>query len=123
MSRTKIGLTDQAISGEAFGKRLKDIRLAKSIPIEYIVNQIGCTRPYLFQLERGQKCPSLDTLIRLMNTLDVSADELLCDYTPKHGATIIANQLAERIAALPKESREHLEAHINLELALLATKD
>lgn len=123
MSRTKIRLSDQTISGAALGKRLKEIRLAKSIPVEYIVNRIGCTRPYLFQLERGHKNPSMDTLIRLMLALDASADELLCDYSPKHGTTIIANSLAERIAALPKESRDHLEAHINLELELLNLKE
>lgn len=122
MSRTKNGLTDHTVSGVAFGKRLKEIRLAKEVPIEYIVNEIGCTRPYLFQLERGQKNPSMDTLIRLIRVLDVSADELLCDYIPHYGAEIISNSLAKRIAALPKESREHLEAHINLEIDLLNSK-
>lgn len=122
MSRTKNGLTDHAVSGVALGKRLKEIRLAKAIPIEHIINEIGCTRPYLFQLERGQKSPSMDTLIRLIRVLDVSADQLLCDYIPNHGAVIIANSLTERIAALPAESRERLEAHINLELDLLNSK-
>lgn len=122
MSRTKVGLSDQTISGAAFGKRLKEIRLAKEISVEFIVNQIGCTRPYLFQLERGQKNPSMDTLVRLMWTLDVSSDDLLCDYSPKHGGAIIANHLAERIASLPQEARERLEAHINLEIELLSPK-
>ena len=123
MSRTKTRITDSTISAEAFGKRLKEIRLAKHIPVEHIVNTIGCTRPYLFQLERGQKSPSMDTLIRLIQVLDVSADELLCDYIPKHGSKVIAGKLAERIAALPPESREHLEAHINLEIELSCRND
>lgn len=122
MSRTKNGLTDHTVSAENFGKRLKEIRVAKAIPVEQIVNEIGCTRPYLFQLERGQKNPSMDTLIRLIQVLDVSADELLCDYIPNHGTTIIANSLAERIAALPKDSRERLEAHVNLEIDLLRAR-
>ncbi|MBQ8288020.1 MAG: helix-turn-helix transcriptional regulator [Clostridia bacterium] len=118
MSRNKTGSTEGAISSEAFGKRLKEIRLKKSIPIEHIVSKVGCTRPYLFQLERGQKNPSMDTLIRLIQVLDVSADEILCDYIPKRGTQIIAGNLVEQIASLPKESRERLEAHINLELEL-----
>jgi transcriptional regulator with XRE-family HTH domain len=118
MSRTKTGMTDNAVSAEAFGKRLKEIRLAKHVPVEHIVNKVGCTRPYLFQLERGQKSPSMDTLIRLIQVLDVSADELLCDYIPTHGSKVISDKLAERIASLPPEVRERLEAHINLEIEL-----
>lgn len=118
MSRTKTGMTEGSISGEAFGKRLKEIRLKKSIPIEQIISKVGCTRPYLFQLERGQKKPSMDTLVRLTRVLDVSSDELLCDYIPKCGSQIIATNIVERIAALPKEQRDRLEAHVNLELEL-----
>ena len=119
MSRVKTGVTDSAVSAEAFGKRLKEIRLAKHVPVEHIVNKVGCTRPYLFQLERGQKSPSMDTLIRLIQALDVSADELLCDYIPTHGSSIISNKLAAQIASLPPETRDRLEAHINLEIELV----
>lgn len=118
MSRTKTGATEGTISSEAFGKRLKEIRLKKSIPIEQIISQVGCTRPYLFQLERGQKNPSMDTLVRLIRVLDVSSDELLCDYVPERGSKIIATNIVERIAALPKEQRDRLEAHLELELQL-----
>lgn len=123
MSRTKTGITEGSISSEAFGKRLKEIRLKKSIPIEHIVSKVGCTRPYLFQLERGQKKPSMDTLVRLIWVLDVSSDELLCDYVPEHGSNIIATNMVEQIAALPNEHRDRLEAHINLELALIGKRE
>ena len=52
----------------------------------------------------------------------VSPFDLLCDYSPKHGDVIIANRLAERIASLPQEARDRLEAHINLEIELLSPK-
>ena len=62
-----------------FGHRLRTYRKEKGLTIEKLAEQVGLSPNYLGDVERGKKLPSMATFIRLVNVLDVSADELLKD--------------------------------------------
>ena len=62
-----------------FGHRLRTYRKEKGLTIEKLVEQVGLSPNYLGDVERGKKLPSMATFIRLVNVLDISADELLKD--------------------------------------------
>ena len=57
---------------------------------------------YLGEIERGIKMPSLKTFIKLVNALDVSADELIGLET-KSGRDYYTQKLSEQLQSLTQE--------------------
>ena len=75
---------EKIMNKKAFGLNLKFIRKSKKLISEMCnVNPV-----YIRQLESGAKSPSLDMLIKLCNSLEISPDYLL-------RADLIANELTE----------------------------
>ena len=62
-----------------FGQRLREQRKAKGWTLEQFAEKTGLSTNYAGDLERGNKTPSLDTFIRIVEVLDVSADVLIRD--------------------------------------------
>ena len=60
------------------------------------------TLVYLGEIERGIKMPSLKTFIKLVNALDVSADELIGLET-RSGRDYYAQKLSEQMQSLTQE--------------------
>lgn len=60
-----------------FGERLRNRRNALGLTQEYVSDKIGITLRFYQMIERGEKSLSLDTLIRLGQTMTVSIDYLL----------------------------------------------
>ena len=57
---------------------------------------------YLGEIERGVKMPSLNTFIKLVNALNISADMLIYDET-KSGRYFLADELAKTMQDLTPE--------------------
>lgn len=61
------------------GKRIKAIRRRKKISQMALSEMIGCSPNHLSYIENGNRSMSLASFVRLVNALDVGADELLMD--------------------------------------------
>ncbi len=61
------------------GDRIKEARKEKHFTQESLAEILDITPYYMGELERGNKTPSLDLFIKLVEALDVSADYLLRD--------------------------------------------
>jgi len=64
---------------QAFGQVLKRARLEKGLSQEKLALLCDLDRTFISLLERGQRQPSLATLISLSRILDVSAAELVAE--------------------------------------------
>ena len=62
---------------KAFGKQLQKYRERAGFSQENLAEVIGCSTIFISYIERGIKSPSLDTLIKLSNALNISVDILL----------------------------------------------
>ena len=62
------------------GKRIKEERLRLNLTQEKLSEKVGISTAYLGQIERGERCITLDKLIPLANYLGVTVDFLLTDY-------------------------------------------
>ena len=62
---------------KAFGKQLQRYRERAGYSQEALAEQIECSTIFISYIERGEKSPSLDTLVKLANALDISVDILL----------------------------------------------
>lgn len=61
----------------ALGAVIREIRLALDLSQEALANEVGIDRSYMGGIERGEHNLALINLIRIANTLNLSAGELL----------------------------------------------
>lgn len=62
---------------EQLGKNMKRIRAKKGMSQGDIARALEVDRGYISNIENGKKNPTIATIQKLANALDVSADELL----------------------------------------------
>lgn len=60
-----------------FGRRLKELRLSKSLKIKDVAFEIGLSLMAYNHYELGDREPSIDVLIKLCDLYDVSSDYLI----------------------------------------------
>ncbi len=61
----------------AFGRRLRQLREDRGFSQEGLALESGVARSYLGGIERGEKNPALDHIVRLAVTLQVQPADLL----------------------------------------------
>ena len=64
---------------ELFGQRLREQRTKQNLTIEQLAEKSNLSANYVGAIERGEKEPSLSTIVNLLNALSIPADVLLRD--------------------------------------------
>lgn len=62
---------------KAFGKALREVRKKRGLSQLDVATAGDLDRAYMSELERGLKNPSLETIFRLADAMDVSPVELI----------------------------------------------
>lgn len=89
---------------ESIGRNIRKYRLAKKLSQEDLAERADLSINYVGVLERGEKIPSLKTLIMIINSLGVSADMILADVI-NTGYTVKDSLLAEKLDKISAEDR------------------
>lgn len=63
----------------ALGERIRMIRKSKGMTQNYLAEQVGIEPSNISHIERAVSKVGLATLVGIANTLECSADDLLCD--------------------------------------------
>lgn len=85
---------------ESIGRNIRKFRLMRNLRQEDLAEMAGLSINYVGALERGEKIPSLETFIVLLNALEVSSDMVLSSLlVEKHQAD--ASRLMDRMQNLP----------------------
>lgn len=74
---------------------------------EDLAERTGLSANYIGMVERGEKVPSLETFINILNALDVSADMVLADVL-KTGYIVKNSILNEKMSKLAPEDRDKI---------------
>lgn len=61
---------------QMIGARIKDIRNRKGFTQEELAEKININSKYLSSIERGKENPTLNTLIKLSESLDVNLNDI-----------------------------------------------
>lgn len=61
-----------------FGKRLREVRIARHLTQQRLADAIGLALRSYQCYEQGTREPPLDMLVKLADTLEVPTDYLLC---------------------------------------------
>lgn len=66
-----------------FKSRLKELRTLRAMSQATLAEKIGAQQPYIAALESGERSPTLETIAKLSEALDVAPDALLgCEKIP-----------------------------------------
>ena len=59
-----------------FGKQVAALRRSKNLSQEELADKCGIHRTYIGALERGEKSPTLNTIEKIANALEITIKEL-----------------------------------------------
>lgn len=86
------------------GNRIRIAREKKGITQEELADRVNISPSHISVIERGVKTARIDTVVRIANELDVSADYLLQDLVKRSRES----QLLSSIMDLPETDRSRL---------------
>jgi transcriptional regulator with XRE-family HTH domain len=66
-----------AREGVIFGQRLRELRTARNLTQGELAERCGSNHPFISNLERGVKVPSLTMILRLAEALECRATDLI----------------------------------------------
>ena len=92
---------------DTIGKNIRKFRLVKKLRQEDLAERTGLTANYIGMVERGEKIPSLETFIKIVNALGVSSDMVLTDVL-ETGYTVKNSMLNEKLEKLVPEDRNRI---------------
>lgn len=94
------------------GDRIKETRKKQKLTQEQLAERLGISVEFVGQIERGIKLPSMQVFVKLIETLNVSADYLLRDSVST-GQLLGDNAIGRKIEKLNTKQRIALEALID----------
>lgn len=92
---------------ETIGRNIKKYRVEKKLRQEDLAEKTNLSANYIGMVERGEKIPSLETFISILNALEISADMVLADVL-KQGYIVKSSLLEEDMKKLSQEDRERI---------------
>ena len=84
-----------------------ELRTKQGLSQEDLAEKTDLSVNYIGMLERGEKIPSLETFIDIVNVLGVSADMILADVVDT-GYTVRSSLLTEQLEKLSPEERKRI---------------
>jgi transcriptional regulator with XRE-family HTH domain len=89
----------------ALGKTLRQVRREKGYSQNVLAEKAGIGNVYLGEIERGQKMPSLNSFIKIIEALDVSADYILRNEL-NSGQDYIYDEITQKLKGLTPKQRK-----------------
>lgn len=88
----------------ALGKRIREARNKLRFTQEVLAEKADIAVTYLGEIERGEKTPSLDVLINIAESLEVSCDYLLRDSV-EAGTVYVDADISRKLSSLTRKQR------------------
>ena len=93
---------------DILGNRVTSVyRIEKKFRQEDLAEKAELSPNYIGMIERGEKTPSLETLVAILNALNISADMVLCDVL-QTGYQVKSSVLNEKISELSEEDQSRI---------------
>ena len=92
---------------ESIGKHISEFRHLRKLRQEDLAEITGLSTNYIGAVERGEKIPSLETFIDILNALSISADMVLSDVL-QGGSQVKGTKLSDQIKDLPEKDQKRI---------------
>ena len=91
----------------AIGSKIKEARERAHLTQEDLAEIIDISPTHMSVIERGVKTPKLDTFVKIVKALNLSADALLLDGMDQVNDSIVA-ELSVRLGRLTDENQNRI---------------
>lgn len=92
---------------QSIGENLKKYRMQKHITQDALAEKAGLSKNYISQIELGNKNPSVESLIKIINAIGVSADLILSELIDESYSAKVS-VLYDKIKELPVENQKFI---------------
>ena len=89
------------------GKRIKFYRKKRGLTQEELAEKVELSSHFISALERGMYSVKLENLVKIMNVLECTADDLFCDSV-KDKTKAHASRLAKEMSNIPEHEQERI---------------
>ena len=89
----------------ALGQKIREARKSKGYTRHVLAEKAGIGEVYLGEIERGLKMPSLNSFLRIVTALDISADYILREELPS-GKEYIFDEITQKLKDLTLKQRK-----------------
>ena len=93
---------------EQVAAQIKEFRLMRSLSQEELALRANLNPAYFGQVERGLKCPTIDTLYKIAKALDVSLSELVCVDRPTDYSKDYSQRINHLFFEIPEEKHNQI---------------
>ncbi|WP_240414981.1 helix-turn-helix domain-containing protein [Paenibacillus periandrae] len=104
-----------------FAKMLTHHREAAGLTMNQLSVKSGVSQPYIGEIEKGKKKPTIDTIERLCAALGVTLSHFFSD--PERSLPNDMQQLIQTTEKLPPEERKALNEYLKIRLAVAEAKE
>ncbi len=94
------------IDYKAMGNRIRLARKSKKISQERLAEICSLSAAHIGHIERGTRIPSLDTLFKISQSLDISLDYLMLDSL--ENSSVALTNLQSIIQKMPPQKQAHI---------------
>ena len=100
---------------ELLGRNIRKQRKEKKYTLEQLAEKLDVSTTFIGQIERAKGIPSLETLVKIANVLEISADSLLFgDLDAKSGNSYFIKRIAELTETFTQKDKELLLKNIEI---------
>lgn len=100
---------------ELLGRKIRQQRKSKKYTLEQLAEKLDVSTTFIGQIERAKGKPSLETLVKIANALEISTDSLLFgDLNKKSGNDYFIKQVAELTETFTSHEKELLLKNIEI---------
>ena len=112
-NKIKVGVN--VLNYKFLGDEIRKHRKAKKYTLEQLAEKLEVSTTFIGQIERAKGKPSLETLVKIANVLEVSVDSLLFgDLNSKSGDTHFITRVSELTEGLSQRQKELVLQNIEL---------
>ena len=111
--KIKVGVN--VLNYELLGKLIRKQRKEKKYTLEQLAEKLDVSTTFIGQIERAKGIPSLETLVKIANVLEISTDSLLFgDLNNKSGSNHFVKKVAELTETFSPKEKELLLKNIEI---------
>lgn len=99
----------------SIGTNLRKVRIQRKLRQEDVAEKADLSVNYVGAVERGERLPSLESFIALLNAVEASADIVLCDVL-NNGYEIKNSLINDKLKTLKKEDLARIHDVIDVEI-------
>jgi transcriptional regulator with XRE-family HTH domain len=109
--------------GYNFGEKIREVRENRKITMKEVAEKAGLSESLISQIERNKVSPAIDTLLKIIDILDIDLDYIFSDFKKDRSVNLVrkgegnkmiqGHVIYEQLSHTVSEKEEHdIEAYI-----------